>query len=186
MSRAWSIWVVDLPKVSGWSRGCRGSYGKAPQGLNLSLAGTAAAGWRRSMRSCCRRPTSSYICSGSVSFLGRMQHLPPTGLVQVYSGLLDVVEGDPNLLAAVLAHGESESELRLPDRPLGCVVMLIHHPAEIIHVTERHIVEGLGFLALSGVAFDVLRGASFLLTLSFPIVGDALAGQSPRPLATLL
>jgi hypothetical protein len=49
--------------------------------------------------------------------------------------------------------------------------------AEIVHVTERHIVEGLGFLALSGVVFDILRGASFLLTLSFPIVGDALAGQ---------
>lgn len=50
-------------------------------------------------------------------------------------------------------------------------------PAEIIHVTERHIVEGLGFLALSGVVFDILRGVSFALTLSFPIVGDALGGQ---------
>ncbi|GAA5938598.1 hypothetical protein JCM1841_003044 [Sporobolomyces salmonicolor] len=91
----------------------------------------------------------------------------------VYTGLLEVVEGDDDLLAAVLAH-------------------------EIAHVTERHIVESLGFLALrqvtkcslshlefehslirtsfrSGVVFDVLRGASWALTVSFPIVGDVLS-----------
>lgn len=33
----------------------------------------------------------------------------------------------------------------------------------------------MGFGALSGVIFDVLRGASWALTLSFPFVGDALA-----------
>ncbi|GAA5896946.1 hypothetical protein JCM5296_002665 [Sporobolomyces johnsonii] len=91
----------------------------------------------------------------------------------VYTGLLEVVEGDDDLLAAVLAH-------------------------EIAHVTERHVVESLGFLALrqvtkcslarsdfehsltgtsfrSGVVFDVLRGASWALTVSFPIVGDVLS-----------
>lgn len=50
--------------------------------------------------------------------------------------------------------------------------MLAH---EICHVTERHSVESLGFLALSGVVFDVLRGASWALTLSFPAVGDGIA-----------
>lgn len=34
---------------------------------------------------------------------------------------------------------------------------------------------GLGFFALSGVLFDILRGASWALTLSFPYVGDGLA-----------
>lgn len=75
--------------------------------------------------------------------------LPSTD-VFVYTGLLSLVEDDENLLASVLAH-------------------------ELSHVTERHSVESLGALALSGVVFDVLRGASWALTLSFPIVGDALA-----------
>lgn len=75
--------------------------------------------------------------------------LPSTD-VFVYTGLLSLVEDDENLLASVLAH-------------------------EICHVTERHSVESLGALALSGVVFDVLRGASWALTLSFPIVGDGLA-----------
>lgn len=70
--------------------------------------------------------------------------LPSTDIF-VYSGLLELVEDDDSLLAAVIAH-------------------------EISHVTERHSVESLGFLALSGVVFDVLRGASWALTLSFPIV----------------
>ncbi|SCZ89675.1 BZ3500_MvSof-1268-A1-R1_Chr9g10547 [Microbotryum saponariae] len=68
----------------------------------------------------------------------------------VYSGLLSLVEDDENLLAAVLAH-------------------------ECVHLTERHSVEELGFLALSGVVFDVLRGTAWALTLSFPMVGDALS-----------
>ncbi|GAA6060614.1 hypothetical protein JCM10212_004593 [Sporobolomyces blumeae] len=67
-----------------------------------------------------------------------------------YSGLLALTEGDEDLLAAVISH-------------------------ELIHIAERHIVESLGFLALSGVAFDVLRGFSWALTLSFPIVGDFLS-----------
>lgn len=32
----------------------------------------------------------------------------------------------------------------------------------------------MGFLALSSVIFDVLRGVSFALTISFPFVTDAL------------
>ena len=75
--------------------------------------------------------------------------LPSTDIF-VNSGLLEVVGDDADLLAAVLAH-------------------------EICHVTERHSVESLGFLALSGVLFDVLRGASWALTLSFPAVGDGIA-----------
>lgn len=75
--------------------------------------------------------------------------LPSTDIF-VNSGLLEVVGDDEDLLAAVLAH-------------------------EICHVTERHSVESLGFLALSGVVFDVLRGASWALTLSFPVVGDGIA-----------
>ena len=64
--------------------------------------------------------------------------LPSTD-VFVYTGLLSLVEDDENLLASVLAH-------------------------ELSHVTERHSVESLGALALSGVVFDVLRGASWALT----------------------
>ncbi|KAK4702164.1 hypothetical protein P7C70_g4064, partial [Phenoliferia sp. Uapishka_3] len=75
--------------------------------------------------------------------------LPSTDIF-VYTGLLQVCDDDEDLLAAVLAH-------------------------EISHVLERHSTEALGFLALSGVVFDVLRGASWALTISFPIVGDALA-----------
>lgn len=33
----------------------------------------------------------------------------------------------------------------------------------------------MGFSALSAVAFDVIRGISFALTMSFPIVSDGLA-----------
>jgi len=52
---------------------------------------------------------------------------------------------------------------------------------EIAHVTERHSVENLGvsislgcgadeqFLNVAAVAFDVLRGISFALTISFPM-----------------
>ncbi|GAA5844634.1 hypothetical protein JCM5353_001326 [Sporobolomyces roseus] len=67
-----------------------------------------------------------------------------------YTGLLSLTEGDQDLLAAVIGH-------------------------EIEHVKERHIVESLGFLALSGVVFDVLRGFSWAVTISFPIVGDFLS-----------
>lgn len=45
---------------------------------------------------------------------------------------------------------------------------------DTVHVTERHAVENMGFLALSSVIFDVLRGISFALTISFPFVTDAL------------
>ncbi|GAA5898386.1 M48 family metallopeptidase [Sporobolomyces salmoneus] len=67
-----------------------------------------------------------------------------------YTGLLALTEGDEDLLAAVIGH-------------------------EIEHLQERHIVESLGFMALSGVVFDILRGFSWALTISFPIVGDALS-----------
>ena len=54
---------------------------------------------------------------------------------------------------------------------------------EIAHVMERHSVENLGvsalrsmsfdayvqFLNVAAVAFDVLRGISFALTISFPL-----------------
>ncbi|KDE07598.1 hypothetical protein MVLG_02064 [Microbotryum lychnidis-dioicae p1A1 Lamole] len=68
----------------------------------------------------------------------------------VYSGLLSLLEDDENLLAALLAH-------------------------ECVHLTERHSVEELGFLALSGVVFDILHGTGWALTLCFPMVGDALS-----------
>ncbi|KAK4054242.1 glutamate--ammonia ligase [Microbotryomycetes sp. JL201] len=75
--------------------------------------------------------------------------LPSTDIF-IYTGLLSVTEDDENLLAAVLAH-------------------------EISHCVERHVVESLGFMALSGVFWDILRGTTFVLTLSFPFLGDALA-----------
>jgi metalloendopeptidase OMA1, mitochondrial len=75
--------------------------------------------------------------------------LPSTDIF-LYTGLLSVVEDDENLLAAVLAH-------------------------EIAHCTERHVTEAMGFGALSGVVFDILRGTAWALTLSFPMVGDLLS-----------
>ncbi|ORY89811.1 peptidase family M48-domain-containing protein [Leucosporidium creatinivorum] len=75
--------------------------------------------------------------------------LPSTDIF-LYTGLLSVVEDDENLLAAVLAH-------------------------EIAHCTERHVTEAMGFMALSGVVFDILRGTAWALTLSFPMIGDLLS-----------
>lgn len=43
-----------------------------------------------------------------------------------------------------------------------------------VHVTERHAVENMGFLALSSVVFDILRGVTFAFTISFPFVTDAI------------
>ncbi|KAG0148665.1 hypothetical protein CROQUDRAFT_41008 [Cronartium quercuum f. sp. fusiforme G11] len=74
----------------------------------------------------------------------------PTKEIFVYSGLLDLLESDEELTAAIIAH-------------------------EISHVIERHSVENMGFSALSAVAFDVIRGISFALTMSFPMVSDGLA-----------
>ncbi|WWC91647.1 uncharacterized protein L201_006593 [Kwoniella dendrophila CBS 6074] len=67
----------------------------------------------------------------------------------VYTGLLSTLpEGDDSMLAAVLAH-------------------------EIAHVTQRHSVENLGFLNIATVAFDVIRGITFALTISFPMITDS-------------
>lgn len=71
----------------------------------------------------------------------------PSKDIFVYAGLVELVDDD-TLLAAVLAH-------------------------EIAHVTQRHAVENLGFLNVAAVAFDVLRGVSFALTISFPFVTDS-------------
>ncbi|KAI9612223.1 hypothetical protein KEM48_004238 [Puccinia striiformis f. sp. tritici PST-130] len=46
---------------------------------------------------------------------------------------------------------------------------------EVSHVVERHSVENLGFSALSAVVFDAMRGISYALTISFPVVSDGLA-----------
>lgn len=73
----------------------------------------------------------------------------PTKEIFVYSGLLDLLEQEEPLVAAIMAH-------------------------EIIHVTERHAVENMGFLALSSVIFDILRGITFATTISFPFVTDAM------------
>ncbi|WVR07731.1 hypothetical protein IAU60_004774 [Kwoniella sp. DSM 27419] len=73
----------------------------------------------------------------------------PSKDVFVYTGLLSTLpEGDDSLLAAVLAH-------------------------EIAHVAQRHSVENLGFLNIAAVAFDVLRGITFALTISFPVITDS-------------
>ncbi|WVR00221.1 hypothetical protein IAU59_007363 [Kwoniella sp. CBS 9459] len=73
----------------------------------------------------------------------------PSKDVFVYTGLLAALpEGDDSLLAAVLAH-------------------------EIAHVAQRHSVENMGFLNIAAVAFDVLRGITFALTISFPMITDS-------------
>lgn len=75
----------------------------------------------------------------------------PTKEIFVYTGLIDLLSSDEDLISAIIAH-------------------------EVSHVTERHAVENLGFSALSAVAFDVVRGISFAFLMSFPFVNDALAG----------
>ncbi|OCF38165.1 metalloendopeptidase [Kwoniella heveanensis BCC8398] len=73
----------------------------------------------------------------------------PSKDVFVYTGLLATLpEGDDSMLAAVLAH-------------------------EIAHVAQRHSVENMGFLNIAAVAFDVLRGITFALTISFPMITDS-------------
>ncbi|WWC94761.1 hypothetical protein V866_001610 [Kwoniella sp. B9012] len=73
----------------------------------------------------------------------------PSKDIFVYTGLLSTLpEGDDSLLAAVLSH-------------------------EIAHVTQRHSVENMGFLNIATVAFDVLRGITFALTISFPMITDS-------------
>ncbi|KAK8853164.1 hypothetical protein IAR55_003865 [Kwoniella newhampshirensis] len=72
----------------------------------------------------------------------------PSKDVFVYTGLLNTLPPDDTILAAVLAH-------------------------EIAHVALRHSVENLGFLNIAAVAFDVLRGISFALTISFPFITDS-------------
>ncbi|CAH7682168.1 putative metalloendopeptidase M48, Ste24p [Phakopsora pachyrhizi] len=74
----------------------------------------------------------------------------PTKEIFVYSGLLELLDRDEDLTAAILAH-------------------------EVSHVLERHSVENMGFSALSAVLFDALRGISFALTISFPLLSDGLA-----------
>jgi len=71
----------------------------------------------------------------------------PTREIVIYTGLIDLLEDD-RLLSAVLSH-------------------------EIAHVTQRHAVENAGFMKLAGIAFDILRGISYALTISFPVVTDA-------------
>ncbi|WVQ84705.1 hypothetical protein IAT38_006861 [Cryptococcus sp. DSM 104549] len=72
----------------------------------------------------------------------------PSKDIFVYTGLLNTLPGDDTMLAAVLSH-------------------------EIAHVVQRHSVENLGFLNIAAVAFDVLRGISFALTISFPFITDS-------------
>ncbi|EGG00234.1 uncharacterized protein MELLADRAFT_93717 [Melampsora larici-populina 98AG31] len=90
----------------------------------------------------------------SLALIGYIQTINafvlPTKEMFVYSGLLDLLDEDESLTAAIIAH-------------------------KIAHVIKRHAVENMGFSALSAVAFDVIRGISFALTISFPIVSDGLA-----------
>ncbi|WAR61727.1 hypothetical protein PtB15_12B417 [Puccinia triticina] len=74
----------------------------------------------------------------------------PTKQIFVYTGLLELIKHSEELAAAVIAH-------------------------EVSHVVERHAVENLGFSALSAVVFDAMRGVSYALTISFPLLSDGLA-----------
>ncbi|KAA1089236.1 hypothetical protein PGT21_011017 [Puccinia graminis f. sp. tritici] len=74
----------------------------------------------------------------------------PTKKIFVYTGLLELIQNSEEMAAAVIAH-------------------------EVSHVVERHAVENLGFSALSAVVFDAMRGVSYALTISFPLLSDGLA-----------
>jgi len=73
----------------------------------------------------------------------------PTKEIVVYTGLVDLLEDD-TLISAVLAH-------------------------EISHVVQRHAVENAGFMNVATIMFDILRGISYVFTLSFPMINDAAA-----------
>lgn len=73
----------------------------------------------------------------------------PTREIVVYTGLVDLLEDD-TLISAVLAH-------------------------EISHVVQRHAVENAGFMSAATIAFDILRGISYVFTMSFPMINDAAA-----------
>jgi predicted Zn-dependent protease len=92
----------------------------------------------------------------------------PTKEIFVYAGLIDLLEKEEPLIAAVMAH---EISKRSSSATPKAMLMPVDN---IVHVTERHAVENMGFLALSSVIFDILRGVSFALTISFPLVTDAL------------
>ena len=91
----------------------------------------------------------------------------PTKEIFVYSGLLDLLEKEEPLIAAVIAHEISKSSFLF-------VSALMSDVAGSVHVSERHAVENMGFLALSSVIFDILRGITFAVTISFPFVTDTL------------
>ncbi|KZO98829.1 hypothetical protein CALVIDRAFT_561769 [Calocera viscosa TUFC12733] len=74
----------------------------------------------------------------------------PTREIFVYTGIINLLEDD-TLLAGVLAH-------------------------EIAHVTQRHAVENAGFVNIAAIAFDIIRGISYSLTISFPLMSD-MAGS---------
>ncbi|MBW0503275.1 hypothetical protein O181_042990 [Austropuccinia psidii MF-1] len=74
----------------------------------------------------------------------------PTKEIVIYTGLLNLLGQKEDLTAAIISH-------------------------EISHVLERHAVENMGFSALSAVLFDAVRGISFALTISFPLLSDTLA-----------
>lgn len=71
----------------------------------------------------------------------------PSKEIFIYTGLLDFLDNEEPLLAAILAH-------------------------EISHVTQRHTVENMGFLATVSIFFDILRGLSYAFTISFPVLTD--------------
>ncbi|GAA6010355.1 hypothetical protein JCM11491_006283 [Sporobolomyces phaffii] len=98
-----------------------------------------------------------------------------------YTGLLSLTEGDEDLLAAVIGH-EIEQQV---DHCL-CTSLPIqksHVEAQRKWCCRRHgadrVSSVLGALPFtrdgSGVVFDILRGFSWALTISFPLVGDCLS-----------
>ena len=76
------------------------------------------------------------------------------------------------MIAAVMAHEIGEH--RSPHPAVFLKDILTSYPSTPVHVAERHAVENMGFLALSNVIFDILRGVTFAVTVSFPVVTDAM------------
>ncbi|KAF8319585.1 uncharacterized protein EI90DRAFT_2940358 [Cantharellus anzutake] len=121
-------------------------------------------------------PSAKAVCSASLPFLPESSNpakvfdssewkiyvvdLPrinafalPTRELVVYTGLIDLLEDD-TLISAVLAH-------------------------EVSHVVQRHAVENVrplrSFINVATIVFDILRGISYVFTMSFPMINDAAA-----------
>lgn len=90
----------------------------------------------------------------------------PTRQIFVYSGLVDLVDDD-DLLAAVLGHEVAHAVERHAVENVSPAPLWRRAPQDA-HARTRARCQ-MGFLNVATVLFDVIRGVTYALTLSFPV-----------------